>query len=227
MTEKDTYREALTGDGCLSLDELEALREGRAEAGRTHVDRCHRCRAELALLAEFHQGAAGEDPDAVKSITEHLRKNSPVPVKRNWWSTRLVPIAAAAGIAVMAVFVGLSLRVGQPGIQGTAETDVMRSASIEGLTPTGDLQAAPAQFEWKAVSGASQYDVKLMEVDRNPIWTSTTSATSILLPEAVRAKMLPFKTLLWEVSARGPDGRIVRNSPTQRIRVVTHSGGKN
>jgi hypothetical protein len=69
------------------------------------------------------------------------------------------------------------------------------------------------------VPGAVTYDVALVEVDGTTLWTAKTRSSRVDLPRAVSAKLVPGKTVMWQVTARG-DGNVLADSGLVKFRVV-------
>lgn len=212
---------------CLQIEELEGALQGRKgeEARRTveaHTAACVYCQTELALLREFDAGAIrpNERRD-VNWIVARLRSQSAGPVwwKRIWTIRILAPAAAFA--TVIALVVGLQLR--RPAIEPVSYSpgiDVMRSQSLKVLAPVGDVATPPQALEWQAIPGATHYTVKVLEVDRTELWSTTTPAPRILLPESVLRSVVPLKTILWEITAEDNSGNLLGSSGLQHFRLA-------
>ena len=78
----------------------------------------------------------------------------------------------------------------------------------------------PARLQWQPVSGAARYRVRLSEVDRQEIWSSDTVDAAIDLPPDVRARIVPGKTLVWQVTAYGASNAPIAESSAERFRLV-------
>jgi hypothetical protein len=192
-----------------------------------HVSHCAHCQAEMALWKEFGEGKTAPDEAAeVEWIANEVRR------RRAAQSSNVVSIAsrrkamqprmlAAAAMLVIAVATGYVIQNREPSINVPLDhTDVYRSSHIDVITPNGDISAAPGAVSWKAIPGATSYDLNVTEVDRTVLWHASTRETRVALPAAVVAQFVPGKTILWEVTARR-DGTIVADSGTQRFRVST------
>ena len=94
---------------------------------------------------------------------------------------------------------------------------VYRSQEVMVVGPVGELQKIPQQLEWQAFSGAATYKVVVMEVDQTPLWTGNVKELSTPIPAAVRAKMLPGKPILWQVTALDGQGKILATSQMERL----------
>jgi hypothetical protein len=128
-----------------------------------------------------------------------------------------VPIAALS--AIIAVTMILLEHRKQPELRADAGTGsvVYRTEELQIVRPSGELNEAPKDLEWKRVTDASKYRVTIMEVDRNPLWTGETADFRIDIPREVRAKMLPGKTVLWQVTALDSRGRVLATSQAERM----------
>jgi hypothetical protein len=107
----------------------------------------------------------------------------------------------------------------EPELQANAggQPAIYRSQEVELVRPVGDLQQPPSTLQWQAFPGAGSYQVTIMEIDHSPLWTGNTKETSIEIPAPVRAKMLPGKPILWQVTAADEHGRVVASSQMQRF----------
>jgi len=81
------------------------------------------------------------------------------------------------------------------------------------------LDAAPNELRWEPQTDAASYSVQVMEVDHVELWSAETRDASIVLPPALRARIVPGKPLLWEVVGKDAAGRVVAWSGKQRFRI--------
>jgi hypothetical protein len=103
---------------------------------------------------------------------------------------------------------------------GSTGQTVLRSQAVVAISPKGDLTKAPTELRWQPVPGADHYSVKLMEVDRVELWQGSSKQPSAMLPEAVREKIVPGKSLLWQVTAINENGKALATSQVERFRVA-------
>jgi hypothetical protein len=222
--------------GCLTPRELEKL-AGNASLKDPHLDQCSRCQTELALLMSFEsseplpgEGAAvawiGARLEQRLDQIKGARKAGVSEPAASWISRIfggrrpwLVPVAAA--LVVAAAGVALMHRSQEPQLRADAGNGpvVYRSQQVDLIAPAGDLADAPKTLHWKAFAGASKYKVSMMEVDQEPLWSSETSDVVLTIPPAIRARMLPWKPLLWQVTAVDSEGRTLASSQVQRFSV--------
>jgi hypothetical protein len=238
--EKRLYKTALgPEDGCPNAGQLEQfLMEGPAppSALAAHVESCAFCRTEVQLLREFHAGSPREtETAAVQAIASRLRARSNEIFKREapsaatrepWWRTFwrapwFSPAALAAAAVLVVVAIGLQTRISPPALRPpSAEPEVLRSNAIIVTAPSGDVAQPPAEIRWQPSPGASRYKVRLLEVDGQEIWSAETAESMVQIPAAIRARIVPAKTLLCQVSAFDESGRQVAISDTVRFRVL-------
>ena len=211
-----------------------------------HVTACQRCQAELTLLKKFESATARPDEESAatwitarlesrfEQITGAARASSQAGKERKPWWRRLFgfrllgsrPATAAAfalALAMLLIVLNLPIRntrepVLPPDVGFTPP--VFRSDALAVVGPTGDLEAAPTELQWQPAPGAATYSVQLMEVDRVELWKGESSQSSLSLPPAVRARIVPGKALLWKVEARDASGRTIAASEIQRFRVA-------
>jgi hypothetical protein len=244
-TERELWRRALAAnEDCPTIEELGRLSEGSIPQGavvRTHLAGCARCQTELAMLREFQSATTGaQEAGDVSWITAELERRfgrtrgaAPLPSelmqKREpppWWD-RLFgakPLQGALALAALLVLIVLGLQL--PGAQEPELSSntvngpvVLRSEELVALRPTGDLHRIPSELQWQATPGAVRYLVKVMEVDRTELWKTESGQTSVSLPAVVRARIVPGKTLLWQVIATDSAGRTVATSQVLRFRL--------
>jgi hypothetical protein len=242
MTDHELLRSTLArGSECLSVEQLETLVSSDKTA-HPHLAQCPRCQAELALLKSFMASEPLPDEGAsVAWISAHLerqresiqkpaRGHLPVgaglKIDMGWfanlfrWPTMgwAVPLTvAAAAIVVVSVF---QLRPSKaPELQADLgrQPAIYRSQEVQLVSPIGQVGEVPQKLQWQAFEGAITYKVTMMEVDYSEVWSSQTSANSISIPAAVRAKILPGKPILWQITAFNREGQALATSQVQKF----------
>lgn len=220
-----------TGD-CLGPVELSALLAGKATpAAHSHLEACPYCQTELAMLREFEDGQPSPDEvAAVKRVERGLRSApawKPAPAKdpgwfHRFWSSpaRGLAFAGLAAMLVMTVWINQRPTPDPGGVPGA---DTVRSGQVDLISPLGDISQAPVDLRWRAVPGASRYQVHLTEVDGTLLWDGASAAEQVSLPVAVQALMTDRKTLYWVVSAFDSTGTRVGSSSRQMFRVVAEA----
>ncbi|MEO8660377.1 MAG: hypothetical protein ABI693_18045 [Bryobacteraceae bacterium] len=224
--ERALWKAALAATpACLAL---ERFAEALTEAERRHTESCPRCQAELALWQEFDSSpATAEEGAAVTWIAAELKRRATTEATPWWkkWLFAPVPYRLAGSLAVLVLMAGVALYITRTN-SGTGETSgepVYRSQQVQVIAPVGDLEAAPAQLKWQPVAGSAVYRVEVMEVDRHSLWSTETRDASVTLPAAVRALIVPGKTLLWEVTVRNSTGGAAASSGIQKFRLKSKS----
>jgi hypothetical protein len=204
-------------EGCPSIEEL-AADQNRF---RQHVSECAHCSAELALLRSFESGqASAAERPAIAQIVAELKKNSPAK-QESWWQKMwrprvLVPLAVGLAAAALVIV----MNVPRPGNSLDAPFDnVVRSTQLAVISPVGLLAQTPSQLKWSPVNGAASYKVQVLEVDRTTLWSASSYDAYADLPGEVRAKIVPLKTILWEVSALDASGHPIASSGMQSFTV--------
>jgi hypothetical protein len=211
-------------DGALTPDER------RRE--QAHIDGCANCQAELALLHEFAAPPIRDDEaEAVRWGVEQLQRREPEifdsgrtnesPVRRSLSFRRMRP-ALALAVVLLAVVGGYYVTNRAPRLPSDIGSgpEATRSLTIEVRSPLGDQAAVPARLEWQAIGGAARYRVRLMEVDRQVIWSGDAVDAAIDLPPDIRARIAPGKTLVWQVTAFNAANAPIAESNAGRFRLV-------
>jgi hypothetical protein len=135
----------------------------------THIDGCATCRGELVALSRVVHGepASAQRP----------------PRSRRWW----IPAAAAAAVVALLV---PRLTTNAPRVDETPRTrrviDTDGRPRLAIVSPIdGTSVGGPVIFTWRAGGTADAYTIVVMTESGEPIWTTTTSDTTIALPDSV------------------------------------------
>jgi len=109
-----------------------------------------------------------------------------------------------------------------PQLPGSVTTgdEVTRSLALVVRGPVGEQVESPRRFEWVPVDRAVRYRVRLLEVDRHEVWSTSTPAPGVDLPPAVRASIAPGRTLLWDVTGYDASDKVIAESGTQSFKVA-------
>jgi hypothetical protein len=234
----DVIRCALQSDvNCLQLDVLGRYADAvlppieHAAAAR-HLDACVACHTEHALLRSFTCGRiTDEERRPVRAIVRELRRRERLLFDTQSASSVVSPRRPLSGSyqAALALAVVLLAAAGSHqfftstplnlAARGSASEDAPRSLAVELVAPHGDQAAVPRRLEWQPLNGAVRYRARLLEVDRHEIWSIETSATTVDLPEPVRALVVPAKTLVWHVTAYDAGHAPIGESPPERFRL--------
>jgi len=237
--EPEILRRALQpGADCPAIDVLGryadgALTPGERAAAALHIDQCATCQSELALMQTFAAGSIAEhERGAVRDIVAELRRresqiltSTAVPeIRRSrfglFGSFRHALTLATVLVAIVGGYVIFDSMPPRLPSDAASDRGGTRSLAVELRAPIGDQAAAPQRLEWRPVSGAVRYRVRLMEVDRRELWSNETAATAVDLPEPIRILIVPAKTLLWQVTAYDASNAPVGESSLERFRVA-------
>ena len=196
--EDEILRAALApGAECLSIEQLGRYADGtlgaeERTAAAMHIRRCLSCQAELALLeAVTSSGVRPEEAEIVRDGAARLEQRmAETPAadrvapssSRRWLGFGSFPVAAVAAVLLIGMATGsvyfLLIRQA-PELPGGVITgdEVTRSLAVTVRGPVGDQVESPPRFEWLAVDRAVRYRVRLMEVDRQEVWSASASDT--------------------------------------------------
>ena len=130
-------------------------------------------------------------------------------------SWRVTAAAAAVLLAVVLVlipmFKGRVLEIVSTG------DEAVRGESLILLAPRGEMKAAPAAFEWKAVGPAAEYRLALSGPET--LWTTVTKATKADLPDNMKRAMKPG-LYQWQVKAYSAQGILLSASLKAEFRIA-------
>lgn len=240
MSDRDILKSTLAATPeCLAPEQLEALVDGRKT--HPHLAGCPRCQAELAMLKSFESGTPLPDEGAavawissrldrqLDSIKHPIRSRARAAVQTlepQSWLTRIfgqggfrwaLPITAVAAIAIVSALLLQPPKPPQLQANAGGKPAIYRSQEVTVVGPAGELQQVPQQLQWQAFSGAETYKVEITEIDQTRLWAVDTRETSVEIPASIRAKMLPGKPILWQVTAVDGQGRVLGTSQIQRF----------
>jgi hypothetical protein len=248
MLDRSTLKDALkTTSDCLAPQQLEKLAED-SSLKNTHLEQCPRCQTELALLKSFesNEPLPGEGAALAwisKRIEQRLDQikggrapaEATASTRAGSWFSRwfggkagwLVPVSAALVLVIVVTSIALMHRSQEPQLRADAGKGpvIYRSQEIEVIGPVGEVKEAPKALQWKSFPGAAHYKFSIMEVDGVPLWSGENVDQTVTIPPAVRAKLLPGKSVLWQVSALDLQGRVLAASQVQRFFVQLKSSG--
>jgi hypothetical protein len=238
--EDEALRAALAPTGeCLAVEQLGryadgALGAGEQSAADRHLAGCLTCQAELALLhAVTSSGVRDSEAEMVRNGVRRLDQRSAeilgdrasASPPRRWFRVGTFPPPAVAAVLLVGIAAGtfFALRTrNAPDLPSRVTTgdEVTRSLAVTVSGPVGDQRDVPQRFEWAAVAGAVRYRVRLMEVDRRELWSTSTASLALEPPQPIRTSIVPGRTLLWDVTAYGAAGAAIAESGTQSFRVL-------
>lgn len=220
------WRQALEpGAGCLGPERLGAPLTAAEQA---HVQGCARCLTEVEMFAAFEANAPVDGEGlAVPWISAETRRRletgrlaaAPVaaPGRAVW---QLPAWALMAASFVLVVGGGLLLFTPERAVNPASPgAPVYRGDRIEFTTAVGDVEGAPQALAWRAVNGATAYDVRLLDVEGTELWRATTSAPAVTVPAEALAAFRPARTLVWRVEARNAAGTVLAASGDVGMRV--------
>ncbi len=197
---------------CPSLPDLVANLERGDASAREHAAACPHCASEVKLYNQFMSPSLDKEEDAAVAWVQRNLRN-PAEAQTPWWKPAswlnvrtLLPFGMAA--AAILVAIGVQDGVSNTPLKPIIDTE-QRSSRVELVGPKGIISGTPETFSWKAVPGAASYHVTLMEVDKTVVWESTSAASPVTLPAAVRQKALPGKRLIWTVDAMDLSGKAI------------------
>jgi len=224
---------------CLSIERLgryadRALSADEQNAAAAHIRGCLNCQAELALLhAVTSTDVRPEEADVVRDGVARVEPRTAAIVSadrvqpssdRRTFRFPTVSLAAVAAVLLIGIASGsfylFTRNAPELPNRVTTGDEVTRSLAVTLRGPLGDQADVPRTFEWLAVDRAARYRVRLMEVDRHEVWSTSTSARRVDVPPPVRASIAPARTLLWDVTAYDAAGAAIAQSGTQSFRVL-------
>lgn len=198
--------ESVRTEECLSEDLLRraaARQVSATERARVvvHLRTCAQCTRDYRIAHSTKQWAVQVSP-----LLESGASGADS-ATQSWWRSFLQPLGGrTTTFAVLALLVVVvSLIAWRTMRLTTVEISGERGSSNVKLTiapfDKAALEEAPAQLSWSNVEAAESYQVTLYDFELTPIWESQqTNATSVQLPESVRAKLPQGQIIYWRVA---------------------------
>ena len=218
---------------CLPLEVLERMVDntsGDAKAA-AHLAGCAHCQTELAMLKNFELSTPSADEGAaVAWIAAQLERQQNAPAAQQkvaavpFWRTmfRIPYLAGAAAMAAVLIF-GISLYHGNSDGPGKINPGLgsgnFRSGAIHLVSPIAEQNAAPSEFHWDAVQGASSYTVELKDVAGITLESAKSSQNVLPVTPEMKACMVSGKPLKWKVTAMDANGKEIANSSLEQFKV--------
>ena len=179
-----------------------------AAAVDAHVKECGLCRLELKRAARFDELDRDEEaateanwPEAADRLDAAWKNRARTQRRIPRW---LIPVAAAAVIALIAVSVGDRavrdpMGAGRDTVRGLHATEPV----IRADGPTGEVTGRPARFTW---STEGDFDSFVLEVFTENLGTvlrlEDLATRQVDLSESQRALFAPDTTYFWHVEGR-------------------------
>jgi hypothetical protein len=114
-----------------------------------------------------------------------------------WWGrtrSRLVVTTLTAAIAFLVVFVS---KIGEPPREDLP-AGLPATAGLRGLSPSGGIEALPAQFTWPARAAADHYRFEIYDDSSQLIYATLTADTILVVAVDVLAEK-GFRSGYWRV----------------------------
>ena len=152
-------------------------------------------------VAEAHLADCRQCRDEVTAVHRLVRAQT----------TRRPMILGSTGLAAAAVIAFLMFTIARPGrelpdnrIRAVPDESPVRVSAV--LPADGDtLPPGKPVLVWSSITGEPTYRLTLTDASGQPLWTSTTTDTSLTLPPQVVLES--HRTYFWYVDALRADGR--------------------
>ncbi len=224
-TLKMWHEAASATEDCLPLEKLEKMTESSSADPKAaaHLAECPHCQTELSMLKSFEASVPTADEGAaVAWIAAQLERKQNAPAAKQtvarvpFWRTMFrVPYLAGAAALAAVLVLGISLYKPEgPGKIGGGSygNSAFRSGAVHLVAPVGNLEQAPAEFRWEAVSGADSYMVELKDVTGKTLASARSTQNAMAVTPEMKANMSSGKPLSWKVTALDASGNAVADS---------------
>ncbi|MBS3818790.1 zf-HC2 domain-containing protein [bacterium] len=123
--------------------------------------------------------------------------------------------ASAALILAVVLLVIPQLKTSSP--EFFVNKDLVRSKSINLISPVIDIKTIPPQFRWKSLGEDVHYKIYIYNSEL--LWSAETQENSITLPGEVKEKMSAGEEYSWQVKAFSPEGSLIAVSSKVRFKI--------
>jgi hypothetical protein len=170
-----------------------------------HLRGCADCSRNYRIAHATRQWVAESSP----LLEANPGKRQPIKdsAAQLWWRQLLQGLGGRrAGFAALALLIVVGSFIGWRMTRpGGVEIPAERGSSNVQLTTVPPdkalLEEVPAQLSWSKVEIAESYQMTLYDFELTPVWESPqTSATSVQLPDSVRAKLPRGQIIYWRVT---------------------------
>jgi len=161
----------------------------RAEV-EAHIADCFQCRSEFVSAKRLVNAAP-----------------APMPAVRRWPSVAVVGAAAAA--VLLMVISRQAPTASSPRMRSAPIPSAANSTALAVVMPAREAVVTPAgvRFVWRASESVMEYTLTVLDADGRARWTTSTSDTSVALPDSV--VLAPGAEIHWYVDGLKSDGRSV------------------
>lgn len=197
----------------LSIGEM-SLREKDRTLG--HLAVCSRCAVRYSVLRQLKRDLEPRVDAFVSareaSLSADAATGAPARTPR---ALRSRPFAFLASLRWAPALILLALVLGAGAflaVSRAARHSDLRSPStkLTLLSPSGAVAAAPAVLRWSPVLKAEGYVVEVIDDALDSVHTdSAFFVNELVLPPAVRARLVKGRTYLWTVTARDRDSNLL------------------
>jgi len=212
---KSLYRTYVAGQkedsrkDCPSMEKLLSFFEAHKRTRKKkrivdHITRCSACAKEFEFMLEVQRY---ECRLALRLQETPSEEPSPLPsgiITPLFWKFT----SSVVGMVLVVVSLGIIFKE----LRREDLTRATRSG-IELIQPKpGRPVTPPLIFKWQPTAMATTYILELYDDSLLPFWKSTeTSATTIVLPDDVTARLQPDQVYYWMVTAYGRDGKLAES----------------
>jgi hypothetical protein len=185
----------------LTQQELVAWRDRQAGVDRDRVlGHLASCRACTASYAELVRTAPADEAPVHFRAEDFVERGYAArrESRQLAWSAALTSWKVWSGVVTAAAAVMLVVSLG--GLPWPGGTNPVRGDRIELASPVA-APGEPITLEWSTGLRASKYAIVVTSPVGGELFRTTTSTTSVRLPQAVTARLLPGTTYSWKVTA--------------------------
>ncbi|MCI4444910.1 MAG: zf-HC2 domain-containing protein [Candidatus Aminicenantes bacterium] len=200
---------------------LNKLSERDREAFEEHYFNCSSCFQKLQerdiilrTIKNHPELLTEEKAEARKPLLVTLRKELAA-----WFTPRQLALAGITAALFLIIIFALVPRNQAPGPNfSLTDEETVRGSSITLISPVIDMNQIPSSFEWKKLGENVEYQISIF--NHELLWKGTTKENRIVLPQEVKAKMIPGEKYSWQVKAFAPDGTLIAVSSRVQFKIA-------
>lgn len=129
-----------------------------------------------------------------------------------------VAAVSAALITVLAIGIIPNLKKDAP--QFFINDDLVRGSSIILISPViNNLNQIPSEFRWQSLGENTEYKLSIF-FEEELLWSTTTKANFVTLPDEIKSQMVSGKKYSWQVKAFSPEGTLIAVSSRVQFNFV-------
>ncbi len=189
---------------------FDRLDEAQKEAFEEHYFNCLPCFEKMEgrseMLAVVRSKGSEIFPEQSAPAKTRLAWLEPV---ADFLSPRQWAVAAVSAVLITVLAIGIIPSLKKDAPQFFINDDLVRGSSIILISPViNNLSQIPSEYRWQSLGEDTEYKLFIYSQE-DLLWSTTTKANFVVLPEEIKSQMKSGKKYSWQVKAFSPEGTLI------------------